>query len=396
MQRTSNKIRATLLETWRRIVSIGERDNKKIYQNGENNLYPNDVEAIIDNSPTAFRCAKLMAKYVAGSGVLDEFGNVIEEKDLPTVNSYKGYKITDIIESASRSISYQYGVFFHVGYYFDEMGNLKKSLSVLDYSKCRISKEDDEDYPGKIYYRDWEKKESPKDNKLKWFYPYHPKEDVVFAQIRKDYGKDLEEDDELIDAIQSYRGQVFYLNLNPEKVYASSLIDSVYNDADTEYRLGLFLNNHFRNGLLGKLMVITQGLDEEIAEQVKKDLTSFLGAENTGSLWHLDVEKAEDITKLVHVQQIKAEVDDKILDTIGKGLKKNIIGTFGIPDILIMMGNDGLLGTNPDTYLHGKVSFSEQVEEERAKLEKALAYLGFPTRIKPIAVAEPKTIENAV
>lgn len=395
MQKKSNKIRATLLETWRRIVSIGERDNKKIYQNGENNLYPNDVEAIIDNSPTAFRCAKLMAKYVAGAGVLDEFGNVIEEKDLPTVNSYKGYKITDVIESASRSISYQYGVFFHVGYYFNEMGNLKKSLSVLDYSKCRISKEDDEDYPGKIYYRDWEKSES-KTNKLKWFYPYHTKEDVVYAQIRKDYGKDLEEDDELIDAIQSYRGQVFYLNLTPEKIYASSLIDSVYNDSDSEYRIGLFTNNNLRNGFMGKVAVVTSGLDEETAEQVQKQIQGFLGSENAGNVWHLDLEHTTELDKVVRFEQIKPQFDDKIFDSTRKSLKQNIIGNFGIPEILVMTSDGALFGANPETYLQAKIFYSEQVEEERAKLEKALAYLGFPTRIKPIAVTEPKNVENAV
>ena len=61
--------------------------------------------------------------------------------------------------------------------------------------------------------------------------------------------------------VKHYRGQVYYMNLTPRYKYALSKFDSTYNDADSEFRYGLYINRA-TTGFLGKTIAITQGLDE--------------------------------------------------------------------------------------------------------------------------------------
>ena len=50
------------------------------------------------------------------------------------------------------------------------------------------------------------------------------------------------------EMIKHYRGQVMYLNLTPKYRYAISKFESVFNDLDTEYRIGVYCNTMTRSG----------------------------------------------------------------------------------------------------------------------------------------------------
>lgn len=388
------KFRASYLEIYRRVVKILSNDKDKMYINGDDNLYPNEIEGIINNSPTAFRCANLMAKYIEGKGIVDESGQLILYKNLPVINEKKNYKITDIISLASKSIAYQYGVFFHVIYGLDDNGNpVPKSLDVLNYCKARKSKDDDEEYPGKIIYKDFvEKEKFGKKVDTRKFYPFNRNIEIVKAQIKADAG----DEDDIFEAIKSYKGQVYYLNLNPDQIYSSSLADSVYNDADTEYRIGVYANGQTRSGFLGKTVALTKGLDDEQSEQVKEQLADFMGADNAHSLLHLDVEQADSLDEIIKFIQLPPQFDDKLFEQTERRIRKNILGAFNnVPEILILSGDGALFGTNADAYKEAKIFYSEQNEPEREQLERALEFMGFPVKIEPIAKRVNQT-ENEV
>lgn len=381
------KVRATLIELYSRVVDVFKGNGENIYYNGDNNLYPNECELVISNSPTASRCANVMAKYISGIGVLNEDDTKeIDYADLPIVNKKKHYKITDIIDMASRSIAKQRGVWFHISWGIDPFtGKLKQTaIDVLDYVKPRLSKEDTEENLGKIYVRDWAEKTKSKKTDSDWYYPYNPDENVVIAQIKSDNDgvvTTLEED------IKNYRGQIYYLNLNPEYTYAESPIHAVYNDADTENRISIYTNKNAKDGFLGKTVILTQGLDDEENEQIKEDIKEFLGAENSSNIYHLDVEQTEDLSNVLKIEQFKAQFDDKLFEVTDKRVLRNIFGAFNnIPPALVLSSEGSLFGTNADTYNEMKVFYSEQTSEERSKLERALKYVGFPVKIKPIAL----------
>lgn len=383
-------VRAQLSELFKRVVNLVSNNETGIYQNGENNLYPNEIERVIANSPTAYRCSKIMAKYIGGAGVLKEDGvTLFKYNELPIVNHGKNYRITDIISLGSRSIANQGGVFFHVNYGIDKAtGKLTQQvLDVLEYSRCRISEEDDEENRGKIYYKDYEKKKNTGVTKTdeKWFYPYNPDVDVVLKQIKKDAGKDVE----LEEAIKKYRGQVYYMNLTPEFIYAVPPIDCVYNEADSEYRIILYTNMQVRSGFLGKTAVLTQGLADDQAEKIKNDILEWLGAENSDSVFYMDLVKADDLEKVLKIIQLKGQYDEKMFSETNKRISRNIFGAFNnIPEALVMASDGAMFGAQSETYKEMKIFYSEQTEEERERLQETLAYLGFPVKIKPIAVRE--------
>lgn len=383
-------VRATLVNLWQRSITILKGKGENIYLNGDNNLYPYEIEAVINSSSTALRAASVMAQYINGDGVYAESEDMLlEYDDLPIVNKKKNYKITDIIEMAARSISKQNGVWFHVYYGFVE-GKIKPvGIDVLDYVKPRISKEDTEDNPGKIYVKDWDNKTAfgNKDNDKEWFYPFNSNEDVVFAQIKADNNGD---DSDMIEAIKNYRGQVYYLNLTPEYKYALSLIHAAYNDADTENRISIYTNKQTRDGFLGKTVVLAQGLDDEQQEEeFNENLKNFLGAEESSELFVMKVDQVENLDNVLKVIQLKPQFDDKLFDLTDKRISRNISGSFkNIPSALVFSSDGALFGTNPETYNKMKVFYSEQTKTEREKLERALYYMGFPIKIKPIAINE--------
>lgn len=385
---STRSVRATLVELWKRVTNVSEADSEKLYINGEGNLYPNEIERVINNSPTASRCARIMAKYIGGAGVLNAKGEIAKYTELPIVNTKNNLRITDIISGSARSISYQYGVFFHIGWGIDEKTGLlkQKTIEVLDYTKARISKEDGLENPGKIYFRDFETKKgfgSPKGPKGTWFYPYTDNTDLVLSQIKNDAN-----DPELTleEAIKKYRGQAYYLNLTPEYIYSLSPADSIYNEADSEYRISMYTNKQVRSGFLGKTAVLTSGLDEETAKDIQKDLAEWLGSENSDNMYHLDVEETADLDKVLKIIQVKGQYDEKMFTETNNRIRRNIFGAFNnIPEPLVMGADSSLFGSSSETYKQMKIFYSQQTEEEREKLQECLSYLGFPCVIEPIA-----------
>lgn len=390
MEKKNNNVRASLKELWTRIIKP-DKTNNWIYLNGENNLYPNECERVILSSPTASRCANLMAKFIAGSGITssDESADLLDPKDLPIINN-KNQKITDVINLGSKSLSKHRGVFFWIGYGLKDGNFVPTQIEVLDYKKCRTSREDTIENKGKVYYHDWEGQGTLKTNKkdMKWFYPFNSETKVVQAQIKAD-AKTSKRQLDLNASIKNYRGQVFYLNLDSELEYALSTIDGAYLDADTENRISIHSNSEVRRGFLGKTAVLTQGLDPDQSKKVVEDVSKWLGSENSASLYHLDLEETDDLDKSFKILQVKAQYDEKLFIETTKRIKSNIFGCFNnIPEPLVMSSASALFGTGADTYTQMKLFYSEQTETEREVLEETLTLLGFPVKIKPIIEVE--------
>lgn len=388
----TRKARATIIELFSRVIKAVE--NKKdfdVYHNDIDNLYPNRIERIVNNSPTAKRASKIMAKYISGKGLMDESQDVI-------VNEDKNYKLSKVISLAAIDRAEQGGFWIHVGFGIDAEGEnviiKRTSLDLLDYSKCRKAVEDDENNLGKIIYKDYckEKKlfSASKDDDSKWFYPYNFNQEVIKAQIESDYKtrkyiKSIPEDVTILEMLPYYRGQVYYYNSTPQYKYALSPADVVYNDCDSEYRISLYLNSEVRLGFMGKTAVLTQGLDVEVADQIKEDIANWLGAENSNGVYHLDFASVDDIDKVMKIIQVKGQYDEKMFADTRKALQSNILGAFNsVPEILVLSASGALFGTSGEAYEQAKIFYNEQTEEERWELSDAFTYLGFPCEIKPI------------
>lgn len=383
MDNSKNKVgkfRAKFVELYRRFIPLADTKDESIYYNGENNLYPNEIELAILNSPSGKAASKTFAKYISGKGLLND----------TLVNPDKNYKLSKIVRISSVDMSRQGGVFFHIGQRL-ENGILKPTLDVLEYTKSRIGKEDDNEFISKYWLKDCSiEKKSYLSSKTKddayWFYSFNPDKDVILEQIRKDY-LDCDGDEEINDLAEMlphYRGQVYYLNMTPEFKYALSPFDACYNDLDSEYRISMYINRQSRCGFLGKTYVVTCGLDEEDNKTVDEDVSKWLGADNIGGTYRLALEAGAEIEKVFKVGQVKSEFDDKMFSETKSTLRDAIYSQANNVPMQLIKADSSMFGTQSETYIEMKKFYTEQTIEERKELEDALSFLGFPCKIIPI------------
>lgn len=386
--------RAKNTELFNREIKADGNTSEKIYSRDTDNLYPLRIEKVINNSPTGRRCANLMAKYITGKG------NIV---NYPVG---KGIFINDILRKAGRSIAYQYGVYFRLKYVLDAEKSQADgtpvfkvgSVEVLDYVVMAKSKEDDIEYPGKLYAIEDDNEGGllKNDEDMKWFYPYNRDNKVIKAQMLNDCKEKEILSPTFEQMLHNYRGQVYYMNLTPEYVYALPLADAVYNDLDTEFRISNYNNSQTRKGFLGKTVFVKYEEDADSEEEFDKEAAEFLGSENSSSVLTISVPQNinKDLDKSFVVQQLKAQFDDKMFESTIKNLRQNIMGAFNnAPEPLIFSGSGSLFGTNAETYKEMKLFYWEQNEDERSMLEQTLRMFGYDVNIIPIVV-ETKTVTD--
>jgi len=374
------KFRAKFVELYRRFTPLAESKDESIYYNGDNNLYPNEIELAILNSPSGKSASRIFAKYISGKGVVTD----------EVVNPDKNYKLSKIVKMSATDVSRQNGTFFHIGQRLEE-AVLKPTIDVLEYTKTRIGKEDDNEHVSKYWLKDCSiEKKSYLSNKKKdesyWYYAFNNDPEVIMQQIRNDYKESGGEDEnaELAEILPYYRGQVYYMNLTPEFKYALSPFDACYNDLDSEYRVSMFTNRNVRTGFLGKTYVVTSGLDTEDEKAVNEDIAKWLGSENIGGTYHLSLEAGAEVDKVFKVGQIKAEYDDKLFSETKTTLRDNIYSQANNVPAQFVKADTSIFGTQSETYIEMKKFYTEQTQDERKEIEDTLTYLGFPCKIIPI------------
>lgn len=145
------------------------------------------------------------------------------------------------------------------------------------------------------------------------------------------------------------------------------------NDCDTEYRISDYTNNAFRKGLLGKTIIITDGVTEEDEDEVSDIFKNFLGSENSADMVYYPTNLADgqSIENALKVIQLEPQYDEKFFEQTIERLKKNIMASFNnIPEALVSASDGSLFGTQSDTYTEMKKFYSEQNDEQRKAIQK--------------------------
>ncbi|SNA77296.1 hypothetical protein [Flavobacterium psychrophilum] len=343
-----------------------------VYQNGEDNNYPERIERLINGSATAKPAAKLFRKYIIGKSFDEETNNFI-------VNKSKSTTIRKFLTKISNSYAYQCGVFIHVNY---NLNHKITSLDVLPYSHCRVGKKDDKDYSGKIIvYDNWDESNGAIDKKkFNVIDVFNKNKKVISAQIEKAGNIDL------------YKGQVFFYN--PEDtIYPLAHIDNVMNDADSEKMSSVFKNTSLRKGFFGKKIVITPpmlGVDlrmdnsllnddqliekryaETEIENFNTTMKTFIGADSAESLLHLQMEfEGDDIEKSIKFLDVNTNINDKLFEYTEKSTSNNIRKSFAnVPSILIENNDNSVFGQSGEMLKQAKIFYQDQTEEDRDAIE---------------------------
>ena len=338
-------VRAKIIELFNRKLKVVGKENIKT--NGSDNLYPERIERVINNSVTAKSASEKLHSFLLGEGF--KVGN---EEILNTVKNLTKY---DILDMVCKDASKQKGAWIHVNYDFEGNPNY---YDVIPYKKIRRSETDDLGYGGLLYYSDdWGSEEdssfsfgSDKQKTKKYFYPYNSKVSVINEQRKRDIeGKEFLTEQKRLEAlVKNYRGQLFFVNLEPNTIYPLSFVDVVYNDADTEYRIGLFKNNKIRTGFV-EATIIAVREDEEIGDE---DIKTLLGAENSSNVLKIVPESLDNSTKLedaFHIETVSSNIDKDLFVNWEETIKHNIRSSFcEIPKILVESSDGSFFGANSE------------------------------------------------
>jgi len=351
------KFVASFIELFNReIKPVGESD---IYNNDEDNLYPNRVELVERNSVTALACSNKLKAFITGLGFVN---NDFNELVVNPKKNIKGYQFLNMV---SNSIGTHRGVWVHVNYSIN--GDIT-TLDVLPYKKCRQAKEDSDGNLGKIYYGDWSKKKKIDEKEDKtWFYPFN--RDNYLQQMLKDAELKGIDPTDLEAVVKNYRGQVYFLNLDDFEVYPYAWVHSVYNDADTEYRYILYRNTNYRTGFIGKTMIIPNGLDEESRQEFDGAVKKWLGVENTSGVFVINPKEAfEDPSKVIHTISLKGTYDSKQFENDEKAIENKIRKAYlSIPKILIDP-EDSFFGSSGESFKEAIKYYNSETKHIRERI----------------------------
>ena len=342
-------------------------DKLEIYTNGEDNLYPERIDRLKNNSITAKMASDMMVQYIIGGGLGNADNYKISDKQ----------KLIDFSTDVAEDITNNRGVFIHFDY---DLQFEPVNPKVLPFERCRIGKKDSNDYNGKIYYKvDWNnKKEEPI-----VFDVYNNDKAIVENQISK-AGK-----------IQKYKGQVLFINLDRNYIYPLSRIDAVMNDCDSEAQASVYRNQLLRKGFFGKQIVVTPPLvsndePEEIknpegifvrnpkwmrkqdeATEAKKTIEKFIGAENAGGAMMIELSdfegKIDDVFKVI---KIDSTLDDKMFEYTENVTSKNILMAFNnLPVGLVKNPDNALFGNSGESYKVMQEMYWKNCDKDRKIVE---------------------------
>ena len=358
-------MKVTVFEIVKRLVTWDKK--LEIYQNGADNLYPERIDRLINNSVTAKMASEMMVQYVLGKG----FG----EADNFKVNDSQ--KLIDFAIDVADSLVRQRGIAIHFDYNLNfEPINPK----VLDFTKVRLGLKDSKQYNGKILFKnDW----SNNKEDAVIFDVFNKSDKIVQAQINK------------AGTIDKYKGQVMYINLDSRYYYPLSRIDAVINDCDSESQAAIYKNMILRKGFFGKQIIMTPPLisndDPEMvlndlgelvrnrefarrqaeADEVKKTIESFIGSENAGGALMIESpDFINGIDTIFKIQTINSEVNDKMFEYTENSVSKNILMAFNnLPVALVKSPDSAMFGNSGESILEAKKMYWENTSKERNKLE---------------------------
>lgn len=388
-------MKVTVLDIIKRAVKWDKK--LEIYQNGEDNLYPERIDRVINNSVTAKMASEMMTQYLLGKG----FG----EADNFKIN--KDQKLIDFAIDVADSLVRQRGVAIHFDYNlnFEEL-----NPKVIDFTKIRLGKKDSKYYNGKILFKnDW----SDNQEKPIIFDVFNRNVDVIESQIIK------------AGSIEKYKGQIMYINLDSRYYYPLSRVDAVLNDCDSESQAAIYKNMILRKGFFGKTVIMTPPLvnndepemivndagqlvrnrqftaREAEADVVKKTIEKFIGSENAGGAMMIESpDFINGIDSIFKIEKIDSTLDDKMFEYTESSVSKNILMAFNnLPVVLVKSPDSAMFGNSGSSLLEAKKMYWENTAKERNKLETIIndvvqnlqtwngQYIFIQTLIQPITPA---------
>lgn len=306
------KIKATALKVEPRL-DYKEDKGLQIYPYDFDNIYPQRVIDIVNDSPTAKTCLQLKNKFVFGGGVVDlQFYK-------KQVN--KKQKVDAFVRKVVEQLNKFGGVAIHVNY--NGLGQ-KINATVVNFEYVRKSLDGNKF----VIYDDWGKvkKKSIEKDRVYYVNKYNP--DLALREA---------------EAVgwENYNGQLFYYN-GYEDLYNLSPLDVVLENMLTEAQVKKFKHSvSAKNFLASHILVTGKQESEEAEDEFDENLRLFQGGDGAGTILVIEKESNEDPIEL---KKVDIQDYDGLYEYTENSSRDAIIQHFLIPPILLLRVA-GTLGT---------------------------------------------------
>ena len=309
---------------------------------GTDNLYPNKVFDIVQDSPTAGGCVKRKSEFVFGKGVESD---VIVNRHNKTIN--------DIISIACQEYSKYNGFALHFNY--NLLGQIVEIQNV-DIRYVRKLKDMLSVVVGKIR-RDSKVINLSSANKVE-IPLYQP--NGIKKYIKKAGG------------FKKFNGAIFYFN-NNTGIYPVCTYDSALTSAQFESEVQTFSYMHAKNGFSssGVLKIPELPDDPKAKKEIEEKINKVVGANNSGNVLvvaaTLDLEGGLQASKLF--EPFQTQDVDKVHDVQSSKAKDYILRSFNMPEILLGVTNQGMF--NQESFQDAFNYYNNDTERDRIKIEKS-------------------------
>ncbi|MDP2686449.1 MAG: hypothetical protein Q8O62_04455 [Aequorivita sp.] len=350
-------------------VKLDKRND--VYNWGLDNLFPQLIETLINQSVTSKTCVDKVAKAIYGKS-FGELGNVIVNSDGQTLN--------ELLRISARQYSKHNNLFIHIGY--NGLFQIK-SLKVLTANDVRVGKADDLGYSGKLLvYDNWNKADGKIDNKkFKIYDRFNPNKTVIQSQIDK------------AGNINKYKGQILHLQQDSNTIYSLPDLNPVIGEALLENNSQIFRSNGAEKGFLNtKLMTVQAFNSDDERRQFTNKLNDLQGAENSGNILLLESSNVtDDLSKQVMLEDLSSAYNDKLFEYSDGQAEANICKAFGVPKVLVNPSESGLFGNSGELLREAKKQLFEDREEERDMFESVFNLLmkNFQEPIDSLKIINP-------
>lgn len=355
-------MKATTSYTQKRITNKDSK-TEHIKSYDEDNMYPQRVMDIINDSSTGKQCANIKQRFLMGGGFVDiDF--------YKSVINREGITADKLLRLVTTDFSRLPGFGLHVNY--NGLGEITE-VNFVHFEHCRIAMDENDDakYRNKIaVYDDWGKQRKKKIEveKIDFIDKFNPDKDVILAQVNalNEYDKN---GNLVVDGWQKYKGQI-YVHGMMDGEYPLAQCDAVLEDMQTQGRMKRFKFNSAGNNFLASHVVVTNKFEhEEDKLNFQDNLIDFQGAENTSGILHIEKENESDVVEL---KKVEIQNYDGLYEYTEKSCKEDIYQAFLIPSVLIM-ATAGKLGTSTEikdatAYYNGITADERLVIEEVFKM----------------------------
>jgi len=349
------KIKATAEKITRRITSLPDK-KLGILDYDFDNLYPQRIIDIVNDSGTAKACIKLFAKYVTGNGATD-------------VDFYKA-KVNDdgltadkLIRKMAISKGKTPGIAIHISY--NGLGQAVEATPI-PFEYCRLTDPAGK-HEGKIcVYQDWALNKTrikvAITEKTVDYIDFFKPEDVL-AQMERAGGA------------EKYKGQILYWTPEGRGEYALAEFDAVLEDMQTEAQTKRFKSNTAKKNFLASHILITGKQEEAVDEngdiidnsgEFDESLTQFQGGDGSGTILQMEVEGPEDVVRL---EKVDIQDYDGLYEFTEGSAQESIRKAFLVPSALLQNSSTGF---SQDEINNAKTYYSDVTSDDRLVIEEIL------------------------